>query len=274
MTLISHSQADLEEGVGDFYDWIRDDWLTISSDSAGRNPSMLNFGYWKTDTQCLCDAQIELLDKIFDWLQGVSATQTGLDIGCGIGGAAVRLVRDTNVQLVCLDLIDKHLAIARERAVREGVAERIRFQQGNSMAMPFESNTFDFSYCIESSFHYPDIPAFLAENLRVLKPGATAIIADITCETPEAVRFRQGNFFYGFDVMQAWLQQIGFDVVTVDRIGLQVFSPLYAYHLTLKTPGREKLRRYWRLVLKNYVDLVSAGRMGYDIFVVRKPLPK
>jgi hypothetical protein len=55
--------------VSDFYDWIRDDWLDISTDANGRNPGMLNFGYWKADTTNLCDAQIALIDKIFGWLQ-------------------------------------------------------------------------------------------------------------------------------------------------------------------------------------------------------------
>ena len=259
--------------VSDFYDWIRDDWLDISTDANGRNPGMLNFGYWKADTTNLCDAQIALIDKIFGWLQlpRTSNQPVGLEVGCGIGGAAVHLVRKMKVQLFCLDIVYKQLEIARERVIQEGVANFIFFQQGDGRSMPFASNTFDFSYCIESSFHYQDVPTFLSENLRVLKPGATAIIADITCKAPEAVRFRNGNFFYDFEVMQDWLQQVGFEIVALERIGSQVFSPLYAYQVAINTPGREKLRRYWRLVLKNYAELAAAGLMGYDIFVVRKP---
>ena len=36
--------------------------------------------------------------------------------------------------------------------------------------------SFDFSLCIESSFHYDDKETFFAENFRVLKPGGILLL--------------------------------------------------------------------------------------------------
>lgn len=270
MSIQSNSE-NLAGDIGSFYDWIRDDWIAISSQSDGNNAGLLNFGLWENDVSNLFDAQMALHHRITRRLGNLSADSRGLEIGCGIGGTAIRLTSDTEVRLTCLDLVEGQLAIARKRALLEGVGGKIEFRQGNSMAMPFLDGQFDFSYCIESSFHYPDVPAFLKENMRVLKPGAVGVIADITCERPEAIVFRQGNFFYSFQTMKDWLLDVGFEVLALDRLGENVFEPLYRYMCSLDSGKHDKLRRYWRLVLKNYAELAVKGEMGYDVFVVRKP---
>ena len=62
----------------------------------------------------------------------------------------------------------------------------------------------------------------------------------------------------------------GFSVEDVIRIGDRVFKPLQAYVEKFSAGQRDKLRRYWNLVLKNYAALFDQGKMGYEVLILRK----
>ena len=51
-----------------------------------------------------------------------------LDIGCGWGGMALYLAREHNAQVTGLTLSMEQLKVARERAAREGLQDRVRFE--------------------------------------------------------------------------------------------------------------------------------------------------
>jgi SAM-dependent methyltransferase len=264
--------GDAAHSILDFYRWSRDYWIDMGKSSEGQSSGLLNFGLWRKDDTTLFDAQKHMCDEIFRQLPALASGALGLEIGSGIGGASVRLALERDVSLVCLDLLQEHLELGRARAVAHGLDEnRIRYTPGSSMQMPFGAGEFDFSYCIESSFHYPDKMAFLRENFRVLKSGATTVIADITCSDNSKVAFRSGNYYCSSEDMVKWLQEAGFVEVRVMRIGEHVFCALYEFVEKYGQEHRGKLQRYWGLVLKNYENLWKKGLMGYDIFVATKP---
>ncbi|MFN7087837.1 MAG: SAM-dependent methyltransferase [Burkholderiales bacterium] len=264
------SLENLVREVGDFYAWSRNYWMDLGRDAAGTASGMLNFGLWDAATVRMFDAQENLVRLVFERLGALPPGAQGLEIGCGIGGAAIRLARAREVRLTCMDLVPEQIAIARGLAEAAGVGGRIVFRQGSSMAMPFADASFDFSYCIESSFHYPDKPAFFRENHRVLKPGATALLADITCEDNSLVAFRKGNYFCAVEETRRLVREAGFAVVETVHIGERVFRPLLDYVEAYNAGRRDKLCRYWNVVLKNYAKLAAQGKMGYEIFVLRK----
>lgn len=259
------------EEVGDFYAWIRDYWTEMGQSKTGTASGMLNFGYWDASTESMFDAQCNLWSLVIRSLGDLRPGSRGLEIGCGIGGAAIRTVRETPVSLTCMDLIPAQIEIASKSALEGGVADRLEFCLGSAMDMPFDDASLDFSYCIESSFHYPDKRTFFRESLRVLKPGARAVLADITCEDNSLVSFRRGNFFLAVEQMKELMLDAGFVVENVISIGGQVFKPLQAYVEEFSQGRRGKLYRYWNLVLKNYLVLSEQGKMGYEIFILRKP---
>jgi cyclopropane fatty-acyl-phospholipid synthase-like methyltransferase len=256
--------------VGDFYAWSRDYWIDLGRSDDGACSGMLTFGLWEAGTDKMFGAQENLRQLIVRYLGELPPGARGLDIGCGIGGAAIRLVQERNAALTCMDLVPAQLEIARGLAQKAGVAGRIEFRPGSSMDMPFRDGMFDFSYCIESSFHYPDKLAFFRENFRVLKPGAVAVVADITCEDNSLVTFRKGNYFCAAEKMWQLMNEAGFSVEDNVHVGDRVFQPLLAYVEKFNAGRRDKLRRYWKLVLKNYAALFDHGKMGYEIFVLRK----
>lgn len=264
------STEDLMRHVGDFYAWSRDYWIELGRSDTGTGSGMLNFGLWEKHTANMFDAQENLRGSIMSHLGELPPGASGLEIGCGIGGAAIRLAQERDVVLTCMDLVPAQLEIGQALAQAAKLENRIEFRQGSSMDMPFQNGTFDFSYCIESSFHYPDKLAFFRENFRVLKPGATAVVADITCENNTLVTFRRDNYFCSVEGTRQLMQEAGFTVEKIVRIGDQVFHPLRIYVEKFNAGRRDKLYRYWNLVLKNYAELFDRGDMGYDIFVLRK----
>ena len=261
---------DLMRPVGDFYVWTRDYWTDLGRSKDGFGSGMLTFGLWDPSTQSMFEAQENLRQLVVRSLGELPPAARGLDIGCGIGGAAVRLARERDVTLTGMDLVPAHLEIGRKRTQKAGMAQRIKFRLGSSMNMPFANETFDFSYCVESSFHYPDKQAFCRENFRVLKPGGVAVLADITCEDNSLVTFRKDNYFCGADEMRRLIRAAGFTVESTESIGDRVFQPLLRYVEKFNAGRRDKLRRYWNLVLRNYAALFDQGKMGYEIFVLRK----
>jgi cyclopropane fatty-acyl-phospholipid synthase-like methyltransferase len=256
--------------VSGFYNWSRDYWIALGSLPNGTSSGMLNFGLWDRETTTLYDAQENLRREVVYHLPPLADDAIGLEIGCGIGGGAVRLAQERSVRLACLDLVAEQLEFSRQRAHHHGLGDRIEFARGSSMAMPFDDARFDFSYCIESSFHYPDKAAFLNENFRVLKPGATTLIADITCSDNSRVGFRRGNHYCSVTEMTAWMLKAGFTEVRVVRLGDRVFRPLHAFAEAFSHKRRDKLQKYWGLVLGNYERLWAEDVMGYDLFIGRR----
>ncbi len=256
--------------VQNFYNWSRNYWIELSRSSEGEISYALNFGLWTPDTANLYEAQNVFWEKIVTLFGELSEKTHGLEIGCGIGGFAIKLAKEKNIQLTCLDLMSEHLAIAQQHAKQVGVDSQIDFQQGNAISVPCEDNTFDFVYCIESSFHYPDKQKFLKEIYRVLKNNGIFILADITCEDNRLVKFKKGNYFPSFAEIQAEIEKAGFLISKNSDIGENVFEPLRNHIKNHNKGERSKLAKYWELVLYNYAKLSKQGKMAYVLFQLSK----
>jgi len=165
------------------------------------------------------------------------------------------------------------LAQACTQAQALGLASRFTPLQSNAMAVALPDACMDFTLCIESSFHYPDKGAFLRENFRVLKPGGSALVADITCANPALVRFRKGNHFASGRAYASWGREAGFTLAHHIDIGPMVFGPLLKHVMAFNAAqaSRDRRGRYWEMVLANYVRVQAQGLMGYELLVFQKP---
>src|SRR5215212_5535904 len=69
-----------------------------------------------------------------------------LDVGCGTGEIIARLAaKYPQASFIGIDLEEPHLARAAARCA--GLGERVRFQHGDAMALPFADGTFDLVVC-------------------------------------------------------------------------------------------------------------------------------
>jgi len=264
--------------INNFYGWIRDYLADLSASPEGELTHAINFGYWPPGTKNLYDAQIAFFDLIVSMLEPLHAGDHGVEIGCGIGGYSVRLLQQHPVKLTCYDLLEEHLSLTRDYAAINKVDERLHTIQGNSMDMShFDNNVLDFVFCIESSFHYDEKQKFFNEVCRVMKPGATFVYADISCEDVSKIAFKSGNHFSSRAELDNYITSAGMSIIEHRDIGPQVYEPLQQYteyfndellHATADS-GKAKVGRYWDLVNSNYTKLYRRGLMGYQIYKLK-----
>lgn len=98
-----------------------------------------------------------------------------LDIGCGAGLVAEPLARQ-GFAVTGVDLAEENIAVAREHAVAQGLA--IDYRASAIENLPVEAQ-FDAITLLEVVEHVPDVPAFVMEAARRLKPGGMLIASTL-----------------------------------------------------------------------------------------------
>ena len=121
---------------------------------------------------------IEATEELVQDLQ-VSPNDHILDVGSGIGGPARLFAQRFQCRVTGIDLTAEFCEVARHLTAQLGLTERIVFEQGDALAMPFGDAVFDGAYTMNVSMNIADKRAFFAEIHRVLKPGAWFRLAEI-----------------------------------------------------------------------------------------------
>jgi SAM-dependent methyltransferase len=92
-----------------------------------------------------------------------------LEVGCGEGELAERLVRELNAHVVAIDQSERMVQLARAR--------RIDARLGDVQALDFDDETFDCAVAAWMLFHAQDVDRALAELARVLRRGGRLVAA-------------------------------------------------------------------------------------------------
>jgi SAM-dependent methyltransferase len=92
-----------------------------------------------------------------------------LEVGCGEGELAARLVEELGVELVAIDQSTRMVELARARGVEA--------QVGDVQELEFEDASFDAVVAAWVLFHVPSLVRALAEIARVLRPGGRLVAA-------------------------------------------------------------------------------------------------
>jgi SAM-dependent methyltransferase len=99
-----------------------------------------------------------------------------VDIGFGGGAGLKELLRYPRLQLAGVDLSAAMVQRAQRRLRREGGSGRLVLHQGGVERLPFEDAEFDGAMTINTVYFWTDCRIGMAEILRVLRPGAVAVI--------------------------------------------------------------------------------------------------
>jgi tocopherol O-methyltransferase len=163
--------ATLYQRIQQFYDASSGLWEDIWGEH-------MHHGYYGadgTEQKNRRQAQIDLIEELLNWA-GIERAENILDVGCGIGGSSLYLAAKFQAQATGITLSPVQAARATERAKEAGLSGRSQFLVANAQAMPFDDNSFDLVWSLESGEHMPDKTKFMQECYRVLKPGGTLIM--------------------------------------------------------------------------------------------------
>jgi ubiquinone/menaquinone biosynthesis C-methylase UbiE len=119
-------------------------------------------------------------DRLTDLVIGKTGLTAGsklLDVGCGIGQPAFRLLETIDVEIVGVSNNEPQLEIANKRAEAKGLADKVRFEFADGQALHFDDDSFDAVWIFETIMHMDRLKC-LGEALRVLKPGGVLVVTD------------------------------------------------------------------------------------------------
>eukprot|EP00546_Thalassionema_frauenfeldii_P000622 CAMPEP_0178936130 /NCGR_PEP_ID=MMETSP0786-20121207/24996_1 /TAXON_ID=186022 /ORGANISM="Thalassionema frauenfeldii, Strain CCMP 1798" /LENGTH=332 /DNA_ID=CAMNT_0020614487 /DNA_START=79 /DNA_END=1077 /DNA_ORIENTATION=- len=164
------SRQDLKIGIAGFYDRSSKLWEEVWGEH-------MHHGYYipedRTDHQ---QAQVDLIDEVLKWADVTSAKKV-VDVGCGIGGSSRHIVRKfAGSSAEGITLSPYQANRGNELAKEQGLEASANFQVADALEMPFDDNSFDLVWSLESGEHMPDKPQFVNELFRVATPGGRIII--------------------------------------------------------------------------------------------------
>jgi tocopherol O-methyltransferase len=165
----------LYQQIQNFYDASSSLWEQIWGEH-------MHHGYYGPEGTLKKDrrqAQIDLIEELLSWATSPSTRQFSqiLDVGCGIGGSTLYLADKFRAKATGITLSPVQAQRATERAQNANLGSQVNFYVANALEMPFEDNSFDCVWTLESGEHMPDKVQFLQECYRVLQPGGTLIMA-------------------------------------------------------------------------------------------------
>jgi cyclopropane fatty-acyl-phospholipid synthase-like methyltransferase len=160
-------------------------------------------------------------DSFLEWLD-LSPGKILLDVACGAGGPALRIVASTGCSVVGIDVHEEAVATASSLAAQRGLAERAEFRSTDATGpLPFSDATFDAISCIDAINHFSDRLRVLAEWTRLLKVGGRLLFTDpITLTgamTNAEIATRSSAGFYVF-------VPHGYDERVIEQCGLRLLA--------------------------------------------------
>jgi len=215
---------------------------------------------------------------------GISAADRVLDICSGLGGPARYIAWKTGCEVTGIDLTASRVEGAIELTAAAGLADKVRFRQGNALALPFDDGAFTLAIGQEAFAHIPDKPTLVAGIARVLAPGGRLLFSDILSHAPlgqdDAQRLYDGMCFSEIatsDDYRRWLQQHGMTVVEVIDLSAEWTRILIERHAmyrslqaqTVARLGQEHFERYDR-AYEHFVGLYRRGVLAGALFHARR----
>lgn len=114
-----------------------------------------------------------LMQDAIDAVQFAPGSQ-GLDIGCGTGNITSLLAESTAPagHVTGVDIAPEMVAYATDATKKAGLSKQLSYREGDMNALPFDDNSFDWTWSVDCVGYAPVEPLLIIKELmRVVKPG-------------------------------------------------------------------------------------------------------
>lgn len=148
----------------------------------------VHHGLWRTGRESVAEATDALSDLVAAKLR-VRAGQHLVDIGCGYGATAARLVRREGARVTGFTLSQEQARVARGR--EQPRPDALTFHVRDWLENGAADGAYDGGYAIESTEHMADKAGLFREAARTLQPGGRLVVcAWLAADAPTAWEVR------------------------------------------------------------------------------------
>ena len=150
---------------------------------------------------------------------GLDPSSRVLDLGCGIGGPARYLAATFGCRVTGVDLSPGFIDAATYLTARCALSDRVTFQAGDALHLPFEDAAFDAVFLQHVAMNVEDRTALYDEVRRILTPGGRFASYDLVLRDGDVVypvpwaRDASTSFLLSEDDTRTALERAGFRAV-------------------------------------------------------------
>ncbi len=112
-----------------------------------------------------------------------------LDLGCALGGPARLLAAEFDCCVTGLDVMEEYIEAAKMLTRMVGLTDRVDFQAGNMLGMPFDDESFDAVWSQHTFMNIEDKAHLFGEIRRVLRPGGRLIFNEVVSGSQSPVHY-------------------------------------------------------------------------------------
>lgn len=247
----------------------------------------LHHGYWNGN-ESVERAQIQLMEE----LAGRAAIPRGatvLDIGCGVGGAALWLAQNLDCHVTGMTISPVQARMATRKARSLGLASQVRFLVQDANLWRPEPAGADVVWLIESSEHFLDTKGFFARCATALKPGGTLAVCawlrrdgvapdgdhELVAAIAEAMLTPSLDTLSSY---RLWMSEAGLTVTVADDITRNVEATWAHCSRLFAKPALKFAARFTGAPTRRFVSsfplmqkAYATGAMAFGLFVAKKP---
>jgi ubiquinone/menaquinone biosynthesis C-methylase UbiE len=212
-------------------------------------------------------------------------TEAALDVATGTGFTALAIAPLVN-RVIGIDITEEMLRQARSLARERGIGNA-KFERGDARRLDYPASTFDIVTTRRATHHFDDVPAFLREARRVLKPKGRLGLVDMSPKTRtigftnKIEKLRDSSHVWAFSPnrWKSVLRGAGFDVTSMLVLEEPLSPEEWLYPVEAKGSEMAAVRLAWdsapprvrRLMKAKFTAGAIAGWAKQRAVVVASP---